>query len=64
MEFQKGMQNTEDINFKTPDFYELYDTANDPWMMKNVHNSTDSATTNAMHDQLHVFASCAGDACP
>jgi hypothetical protein len=64
MEFQTGLQQKEDITFEKPDFYELYDTAKDPWMMNNTYNSTDHGTISAMHDQLHVFASCAGDACP
>ena len=64
MEFQTGNQDTEDVDFATPDFFELYDTAADPWMMKNKYSATPAATLAAMHAKLREFASCAGDACP
>jgi hypothetical protein len=41
-----------------------YDAAKDPWMMDNLYNSTKPDMIAAMHKALHVFASCAGDACP
>ena len=44
MEFKTGDQNTEDVTFTNPDFYELYDTSNDPWMMDNLYNGTSAAT--------------------
>ena len=63
-EFQTGQQQQENVDFTKPDFHELYDTTKDAWMMNNLYNSTAAATLNNMHNKLHQFFTCAGDACP
>ena len=63
-EFQTGEQNVADVNFTAVDFVEAYDAAADPWMMRNLANSTPAASLAAMSAELHRWFACAGDACP
>lgn len=63
-EFQTGNQNSKNIDFSNPDFYEFYNVTVDPWMMHNQYNNTPAATLQKHHTALIEFAHCAGDACP
>jgi len=63
-EFESGNLNQQPIAFDNIYFHEYYNVTADPWEMNNLYNLTAASTQKALHDALHVFASCTGDACP
>ena len=63
-EFETGDQKSANINFEKPDFYEIYNATQDPWMMDNLRDTVDPATRAALHAKLHAWFRCAGDSCP
>ena len=65
-EYQSGWQTEEMVEFTDVDFTELYNVTADAWHMENlaVLESTDPALLSSLHDSLHGFFECAGEACP
>ena len=63
-EFATGDQSKVSINFAPPDFVEIYNATRDPWMMNNLRGTLDAKTRAALHDELHAWFRCAGEACP
>ena len=52
------------MRFENVNFHELYDSASDPWQLRNLWNSTDGARRAQLHDKLMTFFNCAGNSCP
>ncbi len=63
-EFATGGQSKgPSIDFKKPDFVEIYNATADPWMMNNLRGTLPPATVGCARSCTAWFR-CAGDACP
>lgn len=57
VEYQSGNQAKVDINFSNISFTELFDAAQDPWMLNNLYSAP------GLHSLLHQWFACAGPTC-
>ena len=64
VEYQNGSQADADIAFDRVDFVELYNQSVDPWSLNNLAKTAPAELVRALHDELHAWYACAGDACP
>ena len=62
-EFQTGDAASVELPFTSPDFVEMYDTANDEWEMKNVAKTAPADQVADLHARVQQFYHCAGDSC-
>ena len=63
--FQRGNLDEGPVDFSTPSHIELFDAADDPWMMNNLHGHSSLAREEeALHEELLAYMSCKGHACP
>ena len=63
-EYAVGNQSNATIEFKTVDFHELFQAEYDPWMIKNLYNSTDSNVLESLRTDLTSWYDCMGSSCP
>ena len=63
-EYAVGNQSNAMIEFKTVDFHELFQAEYDPWMIKNLYNSTDSSVLESLRTDLTSWYDCMGSSCP
>lgn len=61
-EFQNGT--TGWVDFKNPNFYEMYDIDKDPWQLHNIYSMVDNETKAALHKEVHQWLQCKGQNCP
>eukprot|EP00040_Diaphanoeca_grandis_P039932 m.260648 g.260648 ORF g.260648 m.260648 type:complete len:521 (-) comp40388_c0_seq1:488-2050(-) len=60
-EFQNGTDGW--VDFKTPDFHEVYDLDADPWQLNNLYKTFDQGKLSDLHDTIHQWLSCKGESC-
>ena len=53
-----------DLNFKNLSFNEYYNIETDKWQTTNLYKTAQPKTIQALHNKLHAWYNCAGDACP
>ena len=61
-EFQNGTDGN--VDFKTPQHFELFDLDSDPWQMKNLYGAASGAERAALHAEVHRWLACREDSCP
>lgn len=66
-EFQRGSLPEGTIRYDPPNFVEYFDVASDPWQLNNLAAAgaaRPDATLAALREELRVWRTCAGEACP
>ena len=63
-EFATGDQRQANIDFRAPDFYELFDMDADPWSLKNIYASAPKEQLREAQARVKLWYECSGAACP
>ena len=60
-EFQSGHDGN--VDFQTPEHYELFDLSTDPWHLHNIYDDAPAITKKELHDAVQQWLACKEETC-